>query len=131
MQDCDAAQALRGGLGPGVHPHLVQLMVDGEQYGKHIELSPSVGALEPENGVSSMGCLQRLSELFSSKILTGPCRLHMLLHLHIAAVALRLRKSHDREILLPVQFVLECLHTRGVPHRPAIFGGAAAVGAAQ
>jgi hypothetical protein len=39
-------QTLRGGLGPGVQPHLVQLLVDSEQYGRHIELSPSVRLLD-------------------------------------------------------------------------------------
>lgn len=39
---CIFLQTLRAALGPGVHPHLVQLLVDSDQYGKHIELSPLV-----------------------------------------------------------------------------------------
>jgi hypothetical protein len=102
-----------------VHPHLVQLLVDGGQYGRHIELSPSVRGLQV-SGFQAWSLLAPCGDSFSvtTAALRGasPCAntcVHTCCNWGLfGAVA---------------QFVLECLHTRGAERRPAIFGGAAAV----
>ncbi len=95
------------------HHHVLQ--VNPEKYGAHIELSPQVRA--SDTFVIALVSWARHACNAPGEGHTG--------HGHEAS-----HNTNTAQMQCGVQFVLECLRTRGAAYDPAVFGGAALVSAA-
>lgn len=110
------AQDLRMRLGPGVQPHLLQLLVDSEHHGNFIEMVRRWPATWAAPCDTEASCA--VSSCLPPPGLRG---------LRCDARDGLPRVSGSALFLQAPQFVLECFATRGVSTVPALFGGAVTV----